>query len=431
MTTTNEPDGQGGPALVAAVIAARREIKYIQAKGFNRQHKYTYVSEADILDAVRPVMDKHGLALFPISVELNSHSPVDKKRFTTLVVTWWLAHTSGEGQMLTMSGEGFDTLDKGPGKAHTSALKSLLRQLFLISTGDQAMDTEFDGAPQQGPGPPPGWGGQTPMQQRYHEEQQYRQAPPPQQQGPPPGYFTVGPGAPQGPLAQPPMQQVEPQQYQQPQPPRYVQDQDPRVAPPPREQHPPQPPPAQAPPSQPRPAPPPVQAAPAPPAPPPVQSAPPPPPRPVPAPPPMQEPPPGAPPTPRHFRCGACNLTHLSIGPLEHCPNCGVTDQLVMLPLAAQRGPMPVGDASIPAPPPPPPQAPPMRDQWWFAAGSAAPSDRLFQGQDFAAKHCGWTYDQIKAAVRDCGIDLDDPSGSTITDQRVDSLFTIIQNPPQ
>lgn len=441
MTTKTEPESQGKLSLVAAVIAVRKRVKYIQATGFNKQHKYSYVSEADVLDAVRPAMDEQGLALFPIQVELNSHSPVDKKRFTTLVVTFLLVHTSGESQVLTMSGEGFDTLDKGPGKAHTSVLKSLMRQLFLISTGDQALDTEFDGA--AGP-PAPQWGQPQQQQQGYGPPPQGWAPPPPDstyQQGPPPGW---GPPA--------PMQQVGPQQYTQAPPPQQQgpppghgpppQQQAPQPGPPPRDYGPPPDgPPPGPPPSAPRPAPVPAPS----PAPPPVQAAPSPQPPPAPTPPPQQPPPvqapsgprpapaaPGGPPTPRDWHCGACNITHRAqFGQMANCPNCGVVDQLVMVPLATQRGQMPMGNAEISAPPPPPPPPPALRDQWWSSSSSATSVDRLFQGQDFAAKHCGWSYEQLKAVVRDVGINLDDPSGATITHERVDSLFAIIQNPPQ
>ncbi len=361
MITMEDVERRGsppGPALVAAVIAVRGEVKYIQATNYNKGQKFKYVSERDILDAVRPVMDKHGLALFPVGVSLATTTPTEKKRFTTVKQQFLIMHTSGESLVLEMAGEGFDTMDKGPGKAHTSALKSLLRQLFLISTGEEALDVEYDPSPQQ----------------------QRQQAPP----------------------QQPPPQQPPPQQQRQ--------------APPQQQPPPPQPPP-QALPSQ---AAPPQQ----------PQQAPPPPPPPQPLTSQQQQ---QGPPTPRDWRCNACGITHRAVfGALDNCPSCGVVDQLVLIPIGPPRGQMDAANGTAVPAPPPQPVRPRLRDQWWAHPNSgASPVDRLMQAQDFAAKHNGWSYDQLQAVVRDVGINTADPSGATITHDRVNSLCGIIQNPPQ
>jgi hypothetical protein len=379
MTTEAEPT-KIGANLVAAVIAARKKIGYIQKTGYNRKHNYHYAKESDILDAVRPIMDEHGLQLFPVGVDITSQAPSDKKRFALIVQTFVLTHTSGESQVLQMAGEGFDTLDKSPGKAHTSVMKSLLRQLFLISTGEEALDTEYDGGQQQQ------W--QQPPPQQAPPQQGYQQGPPQQQgweQGPPQDLW-------QG----PPQTQ-----------PGY---------PPPQQQAPPPPPPQQPPP----PPPPPQQ-----------QQTPPPGPGPIPAAPPQQS---QGPPTPRDWHCRGCGITHRAVfGLLTSCPSCGVTDDLVLVPLSTPRGQM--GDISIPTPTTNPSQtaapAPSMRDQWWASPDAATPVDRLIQGQDFAVKHCGWSFERLQAAIRDVGINMDDNSGATITHDRVNTLFSIIQHPPQ
>jgi hypothetical protein len=426
MTTEAEPM-KAGASLIAAVLKARGEIKYIQAKGYNKQHKYTYVSESDVLDAVRPAMDNHGLALFPVAVDLQSQSPTDKKRFTTLIVTFLLAHVSGESQILQMSGEGFDTLDKSPGKAHTSVMKALLRQLFLVSTGDHSMDTEFDGYQMQQGQPMQQQWQQPPPQQGY--QQQPPMGPPPQQQGweqgppqdlwqgPPPQQGGPMPGPNQGHQPGAPMQGPPPQQ-QAPPPPPPAQAPPPQPAPIPQQDH-------GLPPSGPRPGPvPPAQQAPAPA---PAQPA-----APIPPAPPQQQAPSG-PPTPRDWYCKGCGVTHKSVfGDLSSCPNCGSLDDIFRVPLSAPRGQM--GEANIPTPAPAPQapvQAPSLREQWWSNPDNAGPIDRLMNGQDFATKHIGWSYEQIKAAVRDVGINMNDPTGQTITHERVNQLFGIIQNPPQ
>jgi hypothetical protein len=419
MTTEKTPN-----ELVRAVNAVMSDVGYIQKDGKSKQG-YTYASDAGLLRKVQPSMAKNGLTIAPTEMHLEKGVWKSKKGeqivMVHVLVTYTLMHISGERMTLQAWGCGWDFLDKAVSKAMTMAFKYVLRQTFAIPTGDDPdAANEDDGEIEYYPAYPP---------------QQPPQLPPPQQYGyqlqPQQGYYDQQPqyGYQQQQYEQPPQQPFypPPQQYEQQQP-----------APPP-------PPAPQLPPRDVAPAPPVHEPQPGPPAPAPPPPQPPPEPAPQ-APPPepvsppqaqQQQPPHQQPPprhvlsTPRDYRCNACGaMLGAQLHPPSECPNCGVVGEIFALPVASHLGAMDMSQLA-PPPAPPEPSMPSMSSQPWFRAGSTDPVSRLVSGQDFACQHLSWPYDQLQAVVRDCGINVDDPSGSTITDDRVDSLFNIIQNPPQ
>lgn len=140
--------------LTAAIVAVMSKVGSVAKTGHNAFHRYDYASEADLLRALQPVMTEAGLVLLPVVVDSRTiEAGTDRKQQTRyrtdVLVTYRLLHTSGESIDLQAPGSGMDPEDKGAYKAMTGALKYVLRQAFLIPTGDDPDDDKREPEHQQ------------------------------------------------------------------------------------------------------------------------------------------------------------------------------------------------------------------------------------------------------------------------------------------
>ena len=133
-------------SLYAKLAEVMAEIGYVQKRGRNKFHGYDYVTEADLVDAVREKLAKRNVVVIP-SVTAIDERPVtsDKGKHST-ITTVRVAFTfcdgdSGEMHRAEWAGAGDDPADKGLYKAYTGAVKYFLMKSFLIPTGD---DPEAD-----------------------------------------------------------------------------------------------------------------------------------------------------------------------------------------------------------------------------------------------------------------------------------------------
>lgn len=133
---------------LAAVMAA---VERVPKNGENKFHGYKYATEADLSDAVRSNLAKHGVMLVP-SVESLEWREVETKRGKERIATLRVKFTATDGATqieFTVIGEGQDPGDKATYKAMTGAMKYALLKLFLIPTGDDP-EREDDEAPHTG-----------------------------------------------------------------------------------------------------------------------------------------------------------------------------------------------------------------------------------------------------------------------------------------
>lgn len=122
---------------------------------------YKAVSERDIIDAVKPIEEKHGVYSYPCDrTVLESHmleseseynGKVTKKTtfFTRVQTIYRFVNVDDPNDFIetVTFAEGIDTQDKGSGKAMTYADKYALMKAYKISTGDdpdQTASTEVD-----------------------------------------------------------------------------------------------------------------------------------------------------------------------------------------------------------------------------------------------------------------------------------------------
>lgn len=111
---------------------------------------YKAVSEADVLEAVKPVEIELGIYSYPVKREIidtqvldivkeyNGNRSEGKQLFMRLEVTYRFVnvHNPKEFVDITTYGDGVDSQDKAPGKAMTYADKYALLKAYKIQTGE-------------------------------------------------------------------------------------------------------------------------------------------------------------------------------------------------------------------------------------------------------------------------------------------------------
>ena len=127
----------------------RRRIGYVQKRGRNERHNYSYVTAADIAGAVGDILAELGVIVVP-RLESISHEPArtgrtDGEHLTHVVMSYSFVDVdTAEEIAVKVAGEGVDAGDKAPYKAMTGALKYALLQSFLLATGDDPEDERVD-----------------------------------------------------------------------------------------------------------------------------------------------------------------------------------------------------------------------------------------------------------------------------------------------
>lgn len=130
-------DNAKSVSIYKKIAKVMQDIQKVPKNGRNDFHKYNYVTESDLLEHIRPILLKAGLAFFTTVEEQERDG-----EFTKVKMKFTLVDTeSGETLESVFWGEGQDKGDKGLYKAYTGATKYFLMKTFLIPTGD---DPEAD-----------------------------------------------------------------------------------------------------------------------------------------------------------------------------------------------------------------------------------------------------------------------------------------------
>lgn len=116
------------------------------------KNSYKAVSEAAILNGVKPLLKKHGLVLFPIGVsivedfkETEGKYGASYRYLSTLHAKYKIVDIeTGESEILETVGYGTDSQDKGSGKAMTYAYKALLQKTFMLFSGEDTDNEHSD-----------------------------------------------------------------------------------------------------------------------------------------------------------------------------------------------------------------------------------------------------------------------------------------------
>ena len=135
---------------MAAITAELRAVAKNLTVPTGGKNSYKAVSERDILDAVKPLEEKHGVYSYPAGRNvLESHILESEKTYNgqTSKTTTFMTRIETLYRFVNVDNpaehidtvtfaEGIDAQDKGSGKAMTYADKYALMKAYKISTGD-------------------------------------------------------------------------------------------------------------------------------------------------------------------------------------------------------------------------------------------------------------------------------------------------------
>jgi len=121
------------------------------------KNSYKAVSEAAMLNLVKPLLKKHKLIVFPVEGDIKDNvmtwqktgydgiTKTDLRAITELKVFYKIVDVeSGESEMLVGFGNGADPQDKGAGKASTYSFKNMLSKTFMLFSGEDTDNTHSD-----------------------------------------------------------------------------------------------------------------------------------------------------------------------------------------------------------------------------------------------------------------------------------------------
>lgn len=149
--------------LAQKMLKVMEGIGEVPKHGHNDHYNYDYPLDADVMEALREQMIKHGLVIMP-SVEENEVETrkTERKDGSTKVMYNTQIRLSikvidvetGAAAQMYWSGEASDNQDKGLYKAYTSAIKYWALKTFLMSANDDVETADASTNSQSGSRPP-------------------------------------------------------------------------------------------------------------------------------------------------------------------------------------------------------------------------------------------------------------------------------------
>lgn len=125
--------------LLQRINAVQREVDYVQ-KEKKQGMRYSIVSHDAVTAKVRPLMVKHGVVYYPVSLDMEQ---VGNRSQARMIVRFVSVDDAADFMDVCTAGYGIDDQDKGPGKAISYAVKyALLKALGLESGDDPEQDQD-------------------------------------------------------------------------------------------------------------------------------------------------------------------------------------------------------------------------------------------------------------------------------------------------
>lgn len=132
-----------GPNIFQKINKVTSELEALVKDGKNPMG-YKYLSHAQVLSAIRPLLVKHGVVVYPVMAPPQLTDVIDKKtgnvsgKMTTFQSQFKFVNIDNPEDYFIAAtiGQGVDTGDKGAYKAATGAMKYMLFQTFLVETDD-------------------------------------------------------------------------------------------------------------------------------------------------------------------------------------------------------------------------------------------------------------------------------------------------------
>lgn len=136
-------------SLVQKLAEVMLEVRYIEKSGYNDFQKYTYVTEADVVERIRLELAKRHVILMPNLLGYKTRELTTKKQGIVTIFTVDMEYTfmdgeTGEKLSFNFTGEGQDNAEKAVYKAYTGAQKYALLKFFMLPTGDEPEQDNSD-----------------------------------------------------------------------------------------------------------------------------------------------------------------------------------------------------------------------------------------------------------------------------------------------
>lgn len=139
------------------MVAVLGELPAIGKTDYNEQQKFHFRGHDAVLNALNPLLAKHGVFVVPNVLERATSERTTRSGSAMFEVSLHVAFTfygaSGDSFTGSAWGEGTDMGDKATSKAMTMAFKSMVGQAFAISTAetvDPDATTAEESAPRGG-----------------------------------------------------------------------------------------------------------------------------------------------------------------------------------------------------------------------------------------------------------------------------------------
>lgn len=143
--------------IYGAIAAAMNDIGAIQKSKRNQQQGFQYRGIDDVMNALYPILSKHGLFIAPEVLEHTREERTTKSGgnliYSILKIRYTMYADDGSSVSATVIGEGMDSADKSSNKAMSVAMKYAMFQLFCIPTEDM-VDPDADTPPESEPKKP-------------------------------------------------------------------------------------------------------------------------------------------------------------------------------------------------------------------------------------------------------------------------------------
>lgn len=132
------------PKIYAAISAAMADINPVGKDNYNAQQKFKYRGIDDVMNALYPVLCRHGLFIVPEVLEHTREERAARSGgnliYSIIKMRYTMYATDGSNVSAVVIGEGMDSADKSSNKAMAVAMKYALFQLFCIPTEDMGYD---------------------------------------------------------------------------------------------------------------------------------------------------------------------------------------------------------------------------------------------------------------------------------------------------
>jgi hypothetical protein len=150
--------GERRATVISALSAVMEEVRAVGKGDRNSQQGYQFRGVDSVVNAVGPVLRKHGVVVIPTGVEAHYRdvqtSTGKPSRECTVTARYRFYGPEGDFIDAEVPGESMDFGDKGAPKAMSVAYRILLLQALCIPTGDVDPDsTSYERAAEVDEGP--------------------------------------------------------------------------------------------------------------------------------------------------------------------------------------------------------------------------------------------------------------------------------------